>query len=148
MSAIKQPTAWVCEGLTGLPARAAVKAFLEIVPGGGRPLAAELDEAVVDAAAVDEALARVEDGRFRRDGGAGHLHERAIAIAFGDWRITEVPKMPGDRRLVIERVRIDQAESHAAGCELVVQPLDFRRVSIRNGTIDADEDQHRHCQGA
>ena len=42
--------------------------FFEIVRGGRRPLDAERDETVIDAAAVKEISFGIEQGRFRSDG--------------------------------------------------------------------------------
>ena len=39
---------------------------------------------------------------------------------------------------------IDETKADTPGCELVVQPPDFRRVAIGNRAVDADKDQHRH----
>jgi hypothetical protein len=71
-----------------------------------------------------------------------------IAIALGDLRIAVFLEMLADVGLAIKRVRVDQPEADAARGELVVQPLDFRSVPVRNGAVGADEDQYGHRQRA
>jgi hypothetical protein len=53
----------------------------EILRCGGQPFAAELHEAIVDPASVEETSRSVEDGSFWCDRGLRRLDERMIRIA-------------------------------------------------------------------
>ena len=63
-----------------------VQRVLKIVLRRGRPFAAELDETVIDAASIDDAILAVEDDRFGCDRGVSFFDECMGRIAFHDGR--------------------------------------------------------------
>ena len=67
-----------------------------------------------------------------------------VGIAQADFRVAVFPEVSRHGSVGVERIRIDELEAHAARAELLEQPRDFRRVPVRQGTIDADENQHGH----
>src|SRR6476661_8857940 len=69
---------------------------LEIVSGGLRPLAHQLDESIVDAARVDEPSGGIEHGGFGSDRWHRRPYERVAAIAEHDLRVPKRFQMIGD----------------------------------------------------
>ena len=79
-SEMKQPTACVVAGTTGLPARTAAMRVSEIVTRRRGTLETEIHEAIVDPAAIEHVTAG-DDRDFRRDRGADEVDQRVLRIA-------------------------------------------------------------------
>ena len=102
------------------PRAAAASAFRRSCSGRGGTLAAELDEAVVDAAAIDAGAS------FASNTAASgvivapaQLHQCVITIALGDVRKRVRLEVPFDCGLGVELVGVDQSEANALWRELV-----------------------------
>ena len=144
-SAISQPTAGVATSAGALRSSVDSMRVAEIESGGAWPLSAQLDDAVVDPAAIDEtrrvAVEHVHR-RFRRDMDTGPPHQRMIGIANRRRPKAVLTRVGLDAIGRLLRVHIDEPEPHAAigvqrpGRARSPAPPDWRRA------VRAREDEH------
>ena len=139
---MKQPTACVAGRATGFPAMTAASASARSRCRRRRPLDAEIDMAIVDPAAIDDAAASVDRGlgRHRR---ANELDERVRRIPerLGRAGVRERRHVLANLRRRLGGVRVDQPERDALRPERFGDPADFRRVAIRDRAVRAREEK-------
>jgi hypothetical protein len=116
---------------------------IQIVDGWRRPLEAEIDIPIVDAAVIDDAAVGV-DGSFRRHRGAGEVDQRVFRIADHLRRagVGERAHVFADGTGLIRRIGIHEPEQDTLRRELRREPAHVRRVAVRDRAFGAGEEKH------
>jgi len=114
---------------------------LEIPPGWNHPDLPEIDDAIVDAAAIDETPGAVEHGNLGR-----HLHTRernqlVLQVPQGPERIVILQSVLSQNRRRDGRVRIHEPELRVLG-EALVESAHFWRVPVGDGAIVGGENKN------
>lgn len=111
---------------------------------GGGPFFAEVHKAIIDASVVDFGFSNREDRSFRGDCDAGFFDQPVIGITENlELGQAEVLLMFADLGGCMVTVRIDQNETNVARGEFIAETLDFGRVPIGDGTINAQEEENQ-----
>ena len=116
--------------------------ILEIVLGGFRPVAPEVHVSIVDASVIKKPAGRRKHGRLGRDLGLRFFDERMLRVAERLQRIVEILQMFSNRGGSFIRVRVNQKKLEAVGFKSGGQTLNLGRISIGDGTIGTNKNEH------
>ena len=113
----------------------------EIVLRGLRAIFSEGENAIVDAAAINEFAFRVKDGGFGSNGGAGDFDEFVLRVVEEICGEMIIATMRGNFRVGVGRVGINEIEGDFVGRKFMGEAFDFGREFVRDWAFGADENE-------